>query len=297
MAYREKHKRWQRIKQSIKTIKIIMAKKNVVSPNPILNDLLYTILYCASYKEKRGLPEKMVKATMTETTAKRYIAQMTDEERKILLSHFGYRHFWGFIKSDFKKDDIGAIIEDFEKDNKASALKKMIDLGLYIMSDKEFIRLFSFTSRSIHQNSFFLDLEYKRQGFNLKKWKRRSFIERDMLVREIDESSVELSKLFMVSFAIMGTCKERFDVSYNDMIVLFFLYTKPQTAFSEQKLIELFLWFMTKAATRRSIQYLRKKKMIEVDKIDNETLYTISGSGTKVVAEFFKTIFDKLDGK
>lgn len=259
--------------------------------DPILNDFLYTVLYNATYSEKRGLPKKYLKVATNQRSAKKFIENSTDEDKKVILSHLGYRFFWTFIKEDFDLNGLRGIVSDFEKDNKGAALKKIIESGLIVTSDKEFVRLLSFTARGTHHSSYFLDMEYKRQGFNIQKWKRRIFIDRDLAVRDLDESACVLAKTILDGIITSEWMKE-IGFTQMEVKVLLCLYESPHISFSEEYLLQKLAPSTNKQLVTRSIKSLAKSGNIDFDKqSDDVTRYTINAAGTKIISEFFKKCF------
>lgn len=160
-----------------------MSKPIKSVPDPIFNDFLYTVLFNMSASEKRGLHGKYLKAAMSEKSAKAFIQNATDEDKKYILSHAGYKFYWVLQKDNFKAEYLREILTKFESSNHVSALRDIAHQGIFVTAEKEFIRLLSLMSSAIHQSSFYFDLSMLRTGWHIKSWKKRFFNPRDMEAR------------------------------------------------------------------------------------------------------------------
>lgn len=261
--------------------------------DPIFNDFLYTILYNSSYAEKRGLPGKYLRAASDQALLKQFIISADDEDKKVILTHFGYRFFWGFIREDFKHRTFASLLEKYDEGKSTSFLKEILDNGFFVTSDKEVHRLLSLVSSAIHDKSFFIDMEFKRQGYHIKNWKKRLILQRDMLIRELEESALELSKVILRSNIIIDSMPTRFGISSAQAKILLLLYKDPNLYFSMDYLIEYFSINFTPMQVKRAVMGLAKSSHLDLMKVEGKRSYTISGAGTKLISEFFKTIFDE----
>lgn len=269
-----------------------MEKVNTI-PDPILSDFLYTVLFNASYAEKRGLEGKYLKAAMSDKAARRFVENSTDEEKKVMLSHFGYRFFWVLMKEDFDKQGLRDLLDKFNEDKKVSALKDIMDKGVFVQSDKEFVRLLSFVSRTTHHNAFYYDMEFKRQGYHIEKWRKRIFLERDRLARDTDDEAKKLASYFLRATTSMQGMKDRMGLSLLEMQILCYLYSEPHITFSEQTIVDYFINTSNKGHTSGSVKRLAKSGFLDYETDNGKRSYIINTEGVKVVTEYFKTIFDK----
>lgn len=260
--------------------------------DPIFNDYLYTILYNAPISQKRNLKGKYQKAAMSEKAAKTFIQTASLEDKIYMLCELGHSFFFTLMKDDFKVEYLKDILTDFEKDNKTQGLKSVLEKGVFVSSDVTFNRLLGYVSRAIHHHSFYLDMEMQRQGWNVKKWSKRAFTQRDLDFREMDEGATELARSFLSAAITMDYCKGSVGVTHQEMKILLYLYTQSHTFISEKHLTDYFHGYIRGAEIRLGIRNLWKSNNIEQDK-GIEKRYTITGSGTRCVSNFFKTVFSK----
>lgn len=257
--------------------------------NPILNDFVYTVLYNASYEEKRGLTGKYLKAAMNERAAKSFASNSTLEEKIYLLSHFGMEHFFVFAKRGLSLQKFRDILTKFEANKKVSALKDISQDGVFVTGDKEFLRLLGFMAQSIHHPSFFLNLEFNRQGFHIQKWKKRNLNDRDLQLREIDENASNLAKIMLNGCLSMDYARTLMNIMPSQLKILLYLYSMPHAYVSDITLGEYFVGRISRLEFRSAIKTLLNGFLIQQN--DEEKSYTIAGPGIKKVNEYFKAVF------
>lgn len=263
-------------------------------PDPIFNDFLYTILYNSSYAQKRELHGRYLKAAMSEKSARLFIQNASDEDKKYILGKLGYKFFWCFCKEDFKQEYLSDILKKFQEDRKVSALKDILETGIFVTGDREFLRLMGLMSSAIHQPSFYFDLEMQRQGLNIKKWKKRYMTPIDLKMRDLDEGSTELARTLLSASVSMDYVKGTMGLSAAQMKILLYLYTQPHIFMSEKHLKQFFTGYVRGAELRTGVRNLFKEGFVTGEKKLMEWSYTISSKGTKTVSEYFKLVFTKM---
>lgn len=272
-----------------------MSKPIKSVPDPIFNDFIYSLLYNAPIQQKRELHGKYLKAAMSEKAAKTFIRTATDEDKKYLLSKLGMRFFWCFVADEFKPEWLRDILNRFNEDKKPQAFREILEKKFFIASDREFLKLLSVTASSIHHPSFFLDMEFIRQNWHIKKWKKRFFNPTDMQMREAQEGSDELCSLLFSASVTMDYMKSLMGMSPDAMKLLLYLYPNSHRKLSDSHLCDYFTGYMGMTTLRVAIKTLQKAGHIESDTGQKERSYTITGKGIRAVSEFFKTVFSKLN--
>ena len=91
--------------------------------HPIVNDILYSVLYNATAEQKRSLHGKYLKAAMSEKSAKAFIKSATDEDIKYIFSKMGWNFAWTFYKESFKSQDLRDLLNEYDGDNKSKVFK------------------------------------------------------------------------------------------------------------------------------------------------------------------------------
>lgn len=264
-------------------------------PDPIFNDFLYTILYNSSYAQKRELHGRYLKAAMSEKSARLFIQNASEEDKKYILGKLGYKFFWCFCKDDFKQEYLSDILKKFNEDRKVSALKDILETGIFVTGDREFLRLMGLMSSAIHQPSFYFDLEMQRQGLNLKKWRKRYMTPGDLQMRSIDEGASDVARTLLAGSVAIDYVKSTIGISPSQMKILLYLYTQPHIFMSEHHLKQFFTGYIRGAELRTGVRHLFKEGFIEGEKKGSDWSYTISSKGTKTVSEYFKIVFSKMN--
>jgi hypothetical protein len=263
--------------------------------NPILNDFVYTLLYTASYEEKRGLKGKYLRAAISGESAKRFATNSTREEKEFILSHFGIQFFYVIAKQkNVTMVRMKELLAKFEGDKRIAALRDMAEMGLFVTSDKELIRLLGYMSQSIHHHTFFLNMEFLRQGYHIQNWKRQNVNEADMQTREADESAKVLAKTMLKTCLAMEYVDGMTHVSQTQMKILLRLYPISHTYINDPELYNYFSGNFNKTKFRHAMNGLLKDQLILQKGKASKKEYTISGAGIKHVNNFFDTVINTL---
>lgn len=273
-----------------------MAEKKLSSvPDPIFNDFLYTVMYNLNATQKRTLHGKYLKAVMSEKSAKSFIMNATDEDKKIILAAAGLKFYWVFSKETTLPEHLRDMLNKFQEDRKVAALKDIAHQSAFVTSDKEYIRLLGLMSASIHQPSFYFDLSLLKTGFHLRKWKKRFVNPVDMEAREVDESAMLLARTLLSGMIVADYMKGVVGLTVCEVKLLLYLYVHPHLYISEKHLYEFFKGSVRNAEIRTAIRSLFKSGHIEGDGKAMDRSYTITGAGVKKINEYFKVVFTKLN--
>ena len=267
-----------------------MKKRNKSLQNPVINDLVYTVLYNSSYEQKRGLEGKFLRAAMNEKSAKSFASHSSTDEKNFILSHFGFEYFTVIAKRGLAFEKMKDILVKFESNKKVSALKDLSEEGLIVVSDKEFLRLLGFASQTINHPTFFLNLEFLRQGYNIKKWSKRNLNKDDLAIRETDEMASFLAAKFLNVHEKIEHSQTLFGLSPNQLKIVLYLYTKPHTYIPETELWEYFDGAMNTREFKTNLRVLHRAYLIQPSVSERKKQYTISGAGTKKINLFFDNV-------
>jgi hypothetical protein len=266
-----------------------MPKKLNIVNDPILNDFVYSLLFEASYEEKRGLKGKYMRASMSGEAAKRFATNSTREEKEYIMAHFGVEFFYVVAKRGVQLTQLKRILTKFESDKKVASLKDIAETGLFVTSDKEFLRLLGLTAQSIHHPSFFLNMEMLRQGYNIQKWKKLNLNKTDLQTREADEMGKLLARTFLNGSIALEYAPGSTRVTPNEMRILLYLYTLAHTYVNDSDLSHYFVGYMTKNVYRYAMKALWKDGLIQQHGMASKREFTITGAGVKHVNNFFES--------
>lgn len=267
-----------------------MADKILI--NPVLNDFIYTLLFESPYELKRGLKGKFLKAAVNSKSAKIFSTTSTREEKEYIMSHMGIEYFYVIAKKGMSLQNFKGILEKFESSKKVSALQDISRQGVFVTSDKEFLRLLGLMSQSIHHPAFFLNLELNRQGYSIKKWPKKNLNQQDLLVRELDENAKVISKTILNSCVSMDYCRGLTGVSDTEMKILLYLYNKSHTYIPNEQLLSFFAGNMSKTKYRGAVKRLLAGQLIQKHGAIKELELTITGPGVRQVNNFINNVIN-----
>lgn len=256
---------------------------------PILNDFIYTILYEATYEQKRGLKGKYLQAAVDCRSAKLFASMSTREEKEYILSYFGFQYFYVVAPKDVKFAELKEKLKQFKSEHKVRALKNVAEEGFYVHGDEQFMYLLRLMAKSMHHPSFFLNLELIRQGFHIKKWTKRNFNKKDMDVRETMENDSLLIRTLLSGNLSVKYVPGLTGLTEVEMNILMYFYVYKHTFITEETLKGYFLGVFTKREFQEAVVALVKTDYIR-RKAHNVMEYTITSPGIQAVADYRDTV-------
>lgn len=258
--------------------------------NPALNEFVYTALYQSSMEERRGLRGKYLKIAMSAKASKTFATTSTREEKEYILSHFGFEFAYIIFKRGTTLLKFKQIFEKFEKKRKAAALSDIAQDGMFVTTDKEFMRLLGHVSQSIHHPAYFLNLELNRQGYHIQKWPKKFANQDDMASREVDMSAKLLVKTCLSANLVMDYCEGSTGIRPLELKILLYLYTLSQIYVPEEKIFAVFAGAITTNKFRRAIRAVSLDHLILKNAKEKE--YTITAAGIRQVNEYVNRIMN-----
>lgn len=252
--------------------------------NTALNEFVYTILYNSTMEQRRGLKGKFQKMAMSATGAKAFASNSTREEKECVMSHFGFEFGYFVFKKGATFLDLKHILQKFEQKKKAMALADIAQEGLFVTTDKEFVRMAGLMSQTIHHPVYFLNLELVRQGYHIQKWSKIFANQSDLEAREVDLSAKLVVKTCLSALLVADFWKGSTGMEPLQIKILLLLYTLSHLYVPEDRVFGAFAGiaapFKFKTATRRLMfdnLILRNAK---------EKSFTITGQGIRQINEF-----------
>lgn len=252
--------------------------------NPALNDFVYTVLFHASLEEKRGLKGKYLKAAMDGKAAKVFATTSTLEEKEHLLAHFGVESFFVFAKRGMNLLKFKDILEKFDKRKRVSAIADIAQEGVFVTSDKEFLRLLGIMSQAIHHPSYVLNLEMDRQGYHIKKWAKKYTNKEDVHTRELEANAKLLAQTCLSANLMMDFTPGNTGISAPQMKILLFLYTLSHIYVSEERILSALAGSVGKIQYAAAMRPLVAGQFVLRHAKGKE--YTIAGPGIRQVNEY-----------
>lgn len=269
-----------------------MSKVGKIINNPIFNDFVYTVLFQASLEEKRGLPGRFRRIALNGRMAKKFATTASREEKEFVLSHFGMEFFYVIARKGMPLQKFKDILDKFEKNKKVAALKEISEEMVFVSSDKEFIRLLGLMSQSIHHHTYFMNMEFQRQGYHIQKWAKNNLNREDLVTREVDASAKTVVKTCLNACLTMDYTHGRTGMSEPQMKILLYLYTVSHTYVPDEKIHNVFAGNMTVNVYRTAMRTLTENFLVTKQGYGKEISFTISGAGIKQVNDFAQRVLN-----
>lgn len=208
-------------------------KKNTIITIPALNDFLYTVLYEATLQDKRGLTGRFLKATTTAKAARRFIENSTREEKEHLLSHFKFSFYYVIHANKVTIAKFRDILKQFEKNRRVAATKEIANEGIFVTTDVQFCALLGLMAKSTNDPSYYRNLELNRQGYHIKRWKKRLNSKEDFANKELDENDTMLARTLHANMGRYDIVEPLINLSQHSIRILTYLYVYKNNAVSE----------------------------------------------------------------
>lgn len=258
--------------------------------NAVFNDFIYSVLWEATYQEKRGLSPRLLKAAMTQTAAKQFATHGTWEEKQELLSHFGIEHFTVFVKTkNVNIKRLYDILGKYEKQGENLALQDIVNAKIFVTSDAQFTQLFRLTSKSIHKPQYFLNLELTRAGYHINKWKKRNLNKADLEMRELKDCATFLARYIFSTSVKLTYTKAMTGIEPFQMQILLYLFVYANNYTEEDKIYQYFVGYQSSTKIRYALAGLLKSQNIQKHALKPKEL-TITTNGINNVHNFIDEV-------
>lgn len=266
-----------------------MAK---VINNPVFNEFVYTVLFAASLQQKRGLPGKYLKIAMNGKAAKTFATKSSKEEKELILSHLGFETFYVVARRGMPLDKFKDILEKFETKKRVAALSDIAEAGVFVTSDREFLRLLGLMAQSIHHPSHFLNLELQRQGFHIQKWSKQYQNAEDMTTRGLEASAKLLARTCLSVALMIDSWPGATGISPLQLKILLYLYSVSHTNVSHKRLYDVFGGYTNPNSYAIAMRGLASEQLVLRIVLNREVEYAISGLGIKQINEFINRVIN-----
>ncbi len=259
---------------------------NNIINNPVFNEFVYSALFNASVEEKRGLKPKYFKIAMSARSAKTFCTTGSKEEKEYILSHLGYEYFYVICKRGMTMLKFKEILAKFDTQKRVSAISDIAEAGIFVTSNREFMRMLGLMSQSIHHHSHFLNLELIRQGHHIHRWSKQYLNKKDLETRESDVCFYVLGRTCLSAILTMGFWSGSTGITPAQMEILLYLGSVSNSFISYQRLFDVFAGNTNNFKFSSAIRMLVSDQYIIKHSKGNVKEYTISELGIKQVNQF-----------
>jgi hypothetical protein len=208
------------------------SKKSLIDIPP-LREYIYTVFYNATTRVKNAIPPRFLKYVRSHREAKKFIDNSNLDEKIVLLSMLGIRWFLVFVDDKTTSlHDLRQLLSKFKEDKKLLALKEIIELQLFVTSDKELIYLLGLMSQVIDTAPYKTYSELSRSGYS-------KLPQQLVKGSTTDEADIFFIQSTLNSPLVLKRSEILFDLSELQMLILLFLYPRKH-AYVLASNVELF---------------------------------------------------------
>jgi predicted transcriptional regulator len=263
---------------------------NIVN-NPVFNEFVYSALFNATVEEKRRLKPKYFKIAMSARSAKTFCTTGSKEEKEYMLAELGYDNFYVICRRGMTLLKFKEILAKFDNQKRVAAISDIAEAGVFVTSDREFMRMLGLMSQSIHHHSHFLNLEITRQGHHIQRWSKQYLNKKDIDTKETDASAKALARTCLSAILTMTFWPGSTGMTTAQMEILLYLYSVSNSYISYSRLFDVFAGNTNNFKFSSAIRALVTDELIIKHGRGNIKEYSISALGIKQVNTFInKTI-------
>lgn len=256
--------------------------------DPVLNDYLYSILYNLTFEAKKSIPPRFLKFLKSQREAEKFIKTSSLDEKLSLLSFIGLNYFLVLVDENVTGiKDLRKILEKYKNKQKISALKDIVDLRLFVTSNKEFQTLLGLVAQTIHHQSYQLNLEYTRSGYHVLNWdKKISSGQEGAAYKQLDL----LAKTLLSTSVLLGKVPYLFQLRLIQIKILLYLYPLKHTYVSLVQLWDYFGPQDPKVKISGAMRDLVNSQHVQCSAITKNREYTITANGIRIVNELMEAV-------
>lgn len=257
----------------------------------MLNEFVWDLLYNITMEQKKGLSKPFLKILKSHIKCKNFAEFSTLDEKVRFFSEMGMDCSFVFFQDKIQSmNRLKVILEKYEENKQIAASKEITQLKVFVSSDKQVKWLLGLMADTIHHKSYFLNLEYNRTTYHVKKWDRNRHTPESKQLNDTIESADFLAKLFVSAFTTLGTVEGCLEVSQYDIKILLYLHGYRHTYLEKERIWDYFLGDMTKGKVTSSLKKLFLNEYIRKHADYKKLRYTITGSGIQMVNQFMNRI-------
>jgi hypothetical protein len=248
---------------------------------PILNDLIFTLLYNSTSEQRRGLQNYYLKQIESQAKLRNFCTTSSREEKEEILSHFGFRFFYVVMHKDITG------LEKFYEQIKQSGPHDGIRSAIYIHGNEQFSYYLNLYAKSVHHPNYFLNFQILRTGYHIHNWGRNNVNTENMEVREMIESETLVMRTLLSANVMMHMFSGATGLTMPHIHILMYLYIKRHIYVPRAALVSFFKGFGPYNKARYVLvcmQELWTEKYVERG-LDKKS-YTITARGVKKISEF-----------
>ncbi len=262
--------------------------------NPVLNEIVYSVLRSADKSELLKLRGKFLQAARSEKKAKFFVANSTFDEKASLLAEFGIRFFTWMVNDDsVTNKDLKRILDEACGMERGEALKLLSESEVYVISDKEYIHQLGLMASLSNHPSYKLSLEFNRAGYHCNRWTASVKNRHDRAVTEAFASADYISKVMLNASMIAERSSVLFDLPPLQIRILLYLYSVRHTHVNKEKIAAAFGGEISLTIASNNVTKLTEQFYVEKHLTEKPVAFTITSKGIAVVNRYMTAVINK----
>lgn len=259
--------------------------------NPYLNEFVWDLLYNVTMEQKKKLSKPFLQILKSPIKCKNFAEFSTLDEKVRFLSELGMDCSIVFFQDKIQSmNRLKVILEKYEEDKQVAASKEITQLKVFVSSDKQVKWLLGLMADTIHHKSYFLNLEYNRAVYHVKKWDRNRHTPESKELNETIESSDFVAKFLISAFNSLGTVSSFLEVTQYDIKILLYLYNYRHLYLEKARIWDYFSGDITKGNVTTCLKRLFLNEYIRKHADYRILKYSITGSGIQMVNQFMSRV-------
>lgn len=252
-----------------------------------INELVYSLIITMPEDKRRELPEHLRKKINTEKRAGNFAFRSSTDQKRELLSHLGVEFFWTFVAiNKTTTQEYFTLLKEFKKENQVTAIKDMVEAGVYVTSDKNHVWLLGRMAQSTQTGTYSKNLELATIGKHIRKWPVKLKSEAQFETEDLIESASVINKLISGTINQYRYAESSLDISQEELRILLCLDAYRSGYVSHAKLSNTFLGSISGKKLSTAEKDLMKKLMIQKHVDWRKKEYTITKLGIRTVHQF-----------
>lgn len=263
-----------------------------------LVEFMYTVLYNATPEQLAKLKGRLSRIMKNSVAAKSFCVNSSMDEKLIVLNELGIGYQLLISnKSELCQNALKSIKETadlIKDDKKALALKRAIKDNTFLMTNKEQEAAYGIMAQVADHPSFKMELEFNRVAYHMKKWPKDRENDYSKTLKTSFEDRDYINKFLFSATQVFDRAQSHFKLSYSQMRILLFLYSKRNTYVHYRNVAELFFDDLAPRSVSRHMVTMRKEQYIQYHAKDT-SMNTITAKGITVINNLFSKIFNHMN--
>lgn len=263
-----------------------MGRQSIILENS-LNEYVYSLIMAMTNDQKKQLPEFLYKKINTANRAANFCHKSSTDQKRELLSYLGVGFFWTFAGvGKISQKEYVDVLKEFKKDNTTWGIKTMIEKGVYVTMDKNYVWALERMAQSTQTGVYSKNLEVDTAGRHIKNWPKRLTHDEQQESEEMLKSVDVINKMIAATLNQAKYIESGLGLKEEEMKVLLHFDSNRNQYISYARIKNVFLGSISSRKLSSSVASLLKSMLIQKHVDWRRKDYTITKMGIRKIHEF-----------